>query len=239
VTGAGTSSRCALAIRIARLVTARHDLDDVLSEAFRALRPELGCLQGSIQLLDDEGWIRIAAAHPSPAEPAMTQRVPLGSSVAGRVVLTEQSVYLSDLQAGAQRVQRLNPIANDCRSYFAVPLVADGAAVGLIAIESAQSDAWSADQRDCFESIAPIIGAAIQNARSHARVTAARASAASAARRLQESRQLVAAARAALRRGDSFDAEKLLHRIEQVLDEAAEPAATTTIVVPAQRTSVS
>ena len=40
---------------LVRNVTARQDLDDVLSETFRSLRAMIEFTGGSIQLLDDEG----------------------------------------------------------------------------------------------------------------------------------------------------------------------------------------
>src|SRR4051812_35986602 len=86
-----------LLLRLARQVTARQDLDDVLGEALRCLRPLMSFGGGSIQLLDDEGWIQMAASDPIAPEHVMEQRVPLGSSIAGRVILTEQAVYLPAL----------------------------------------------------------------------------------------------------------------------------------------------
>src|SRR3954469_21840736 len=88
-----------LVVTLARRITARHDLDDVLAETFRCLRPLVDFGGGSIQLVDEEGWIRMAAADPLPPAHVFAQKVPLGSSVAGRVILTEQPVYLPDLEA--------------------------------------------------------------------------------------------------------------------------------------------
>src|SRR3954467_3412154 len=96
-----TGARFALVLRLARQVTGRHDLDDVLTETFRCLRPLVSFGGGSIQLLDDEGYIQMAAADPPAPPHVLAHRVPLGTSVAGRIVLTEQPAYLSDLIAEA------------------------------------------------------------------------------------------------------------------------------------------
>ena len=77
---------------LVRQVTARQDLDDVLAETFHCLRAMIDFNGGSIQLLDDEGWIQMAASDPAAPEHVMNARVPLGTSVAGRVILTEQAV---------------------------------------------------------------------------------------------------------------------------------------------------
>ena len=59
-----TSDRFALVLALTRQVTSRHDLDDVLSATLRCLRPLVQFGGGSIQLLDDEGWIQMASADP-------------------------------------------------------------------------------------------------------------------------------------------------------------------------------
>src|SRR3954449_4511556 len=133
-----------LLLRLARQVTARQDLDDVLAEALRCLRPLLSFGGGSIQLLDDEGWIQMAASDPVAPEHVMTQRVPLGSSIAGRVILTEQAVYLPDLNL-SKMPGPAKRVSTGVRSYFGVPLVADGRAIGVLQIDASAADAWKQD----------------------------------------------------------------------------------------------
>src|SRR3954453_1758362 len=130
-----------LLFRLARQVTARQDLDDVLTETLRCLRPLLAFGGGSIQLLDDDGWIRMAASDPAAPVHVMAQRVPLRSSVAGRVIPTEQPVYLAELDA-VQTPGQSKRISSGVRSYYAVPLVADGRAVGVLQIDSPEPAAW-------------------------------------------------------------------------------------------------
>ena len=96
--GPDDTTRAGLLLRLARQITGRHDLDDVLSEVMRCLRPLVHFGGGSIQLLDDEGWIQMAASDPVAPAHVMSQRIPLGASVAGRVILTETPVYLPDLE---------------------------------------------------------------------------------------------------------------------------------------------
>src|SRR4051794_25923209 len=105
-----------LLMNLARQVTARHDLEDVLAEVFRCLRPLARFGGGSIQLLDDDGWIQMAASDPAAPDHIRAQRVPLGGSVAGRVVLTEQPIYLPDIADtyGADG----KPVSTGVRSYL-------------------------------------------------------------------------------------------------------------------------
>jgi GAF domain-containing protein len=204
-----------LLLRLARQVTARHHLDDVLAEVFRSLRPLVKFSGGSIQLLDDDGWIRLAACDPAAPEHVMAQRVPLGSSVAGRVILTEQAVYLPDIEVTTPDAG--NRVSNGVRSYLGVPLVADGRAIGLLQVDSPDADAWTEEDRSLVMGAAPIVAAAIQNARGHARATQSRVRADALELRLRDARQLATAMRTAMRNGDRLDLERRLHRLEMLL----------------------
>lgn len=201
---------------LARQITSRHDLDDVLADLFRWLHPLLEFTGGSVQLLDEEGWIRLVAAEPAASPHALAQRVPLGGSVAGRVILTESPVYLPDLarRAPANDGEEVTP---GVRSYFGVPLIADGRAIGLLQIDSPTADAWSEAQRDLVLGVAPVLAAAIQNARAHAREGAVRARAAATQDRLDLARVLLAAARGCADRGDWLEVERHLARVDAAL----------------------
>jgi GAF domain-containing protein len=209
-----------LLFRLARQVTARHDLDDVLSETLRCLRPLLAFSGGSIQLLDDEGWIQMAASDPIAPEHVMAQRVPLGTSVAGRVILTEQPVYIPDLDV-VQVPTPTKRISTGVRSYYGVPLVADGRAIGVLQIDSCEADAWSEDDRSLFLSIASVVAAAIQSARAYARAAASRARAEGAESRLVAARGLVEAARECSRNGEQIDLDRHLERLQRLLAAVA------------------
>ena len=215
VTSRGGEQVDSLLFKLARQVTARQDLDDVLTETLRCLRPLISFGGGSIQLLDDDGWIQMAASDPIAPAHVMEQRVPLGSSVAGRVILTEQPVYIADLEAdgpgGGKRV------SVGVRSYYAVPLVADGRAVGVLQIDSPEPSAWPDEDRALFLSIAPVVAAAIQSARAYARASAARARAEAAEARLLAVCNLVEAAREASREGAQRDLDRYLDRLHRLL----------------------
>jgi len=218
MTAPATSDRFALVLALTRQVTSRHDLDDVLSATLRCLRPLVQFGGGSIQLLDEEGWIQMAAADPVAPPQVMAQRVPLGTSVAGRIVLTEKPVYLQDLQADEGRPSGgRRPVASGVRSYFGIPLLADGAAIGVLQVDSPDPDAWTEEERELFLAVAPIVASAIQNARAHSRAEAARAAASAAARRLQEARQLVISIQAAREAGDEDLADRLLATLGAVV----------------------
>jgi phosphoserine phosphatase RsbU/P len=226
----------ALLFRLARQVTARHDLEDVLAETFRCLRPILVFSGGSIQLLDDDGWIQMAAADPAAPEHVMAQRVPLGTSVAGRVILTEQPVYLPDLKV-AHLPGQPRRISAGVRSFLGVPLVADGRAIGVLQIDSVEPDAWTEQERSLFLAVAPVVAAAIQSARAYARAGAARARADAAEARMIAARNILCMAREYSRRGEQRELDRQLDSLERLLAPVAalEAAVVPPMLLPSQR----
>jgi GAF domain-containing protein len=163
------ADRFRLLLGLARDITARHDVEDVLRATLAGLRELISFSGGSIQMLDDDGWIRMAAADPPATPDVMALRIPLGSTVGGRVILTEQPIYLP--QVPEPDAEHVTP--GGIASYFGVPLAADGRAIGLLQLDSIEFDAWSEDDRLLLVAVAPIVAAAVQNARSYARATAA------------------------------------------------------------------
>jgi GAF domain-containing protein len=191
---AAPDRRLTLVLDLARRVTARHELDDVLAETFRSLRAMLPFTGGSIQLLDDDGWIRMAATDPAAPPHVLAMRIPLGSTVGGRIILTEQPVYVPDVAADAAvpADRRQANLSRGVRSYLGVPLVAEGRAIGLIQIDSDQPDTWGEDERVLLSSVAPIVAAAIQNARAHAVQRAALEHLSDAELRMARAREAIA-----------------------------------------------
>ena len=218
--GLDDTTRAGLLLRLARQITGRHNLDDVLAEVLRCLRPLVDFGGGSIQLLDDEGWIQMAASDPIAPPHVMSQRIPLGASVAGRVILTEHPVYLPDIAVETDATtdsKSERRVSTGVRSYFAVPLVADGRAIGVLQVDSSKHDAWTDGERAVFLAAAPIVASAIQNARAHTHVATAQSRTESIEKRLTDAQTLVAAARLSLRNGDRQALERQLLRIEALL----------------------
>ena len=166
------AERLRLLVEITRQVSARRTLDDVLATTLETLRRNLVFGGGSIQLLDDEGWIRLAATDPPAPQHVMDMRIPLGASVGGRILLTERPVYVPDVMAEesvpTHRKQRGSNLSQGgVRSYYGVPLLADGQAIGLLQVDSPEPDSFSDADRLLLVCIAPVVAAAIQSARAH------------------------------------------------------------------------
>jgi hypothetical protein len=86
-----------------------------------------------------------------------------------------------------------------------------------------------------FVAVAPIVAAAIQNARAHARAAAARVRADVTEARLREARQALSLVRACLSSGDGGDLDRQLARVDALLAGLPEPSA---VRLPKQRVIV-
>lgn len=166
--------RYRLLLELARDVAGRLRLDDVLRTTFVALHQLVDFDGGSIQLVDG-GFIGLAAADPQPTGEALRARIPLGQGVGGRIAVTGEPRYLGDITADADvPAQRLaQSVSGGVRSYFGVPLIADGAIIGVLQIDSAHVDAFSEEDRFTVLAFAPLVAAAVHNAQAFARHTTA------------------------------------------------------------------
>jgi GAF domain-containing protein len=207
-------------LRLAREVTARHDLDDVLAAALVQLRSTVQFAAASIQLIDDDGWITVAACDPAVPAEVLETRLPLGNSVEGRVVLTEQPIYVPDVKADGRDV--LLPLAEwaeGVRSYLAVPLLADGRAIGLLRFDDARPDPFTDSDRLMLIAAGAVVASAIQNARAQARVALVRSRIDGLERRLRQLYQLLPEAPAAAVMTDQ-QLRSLLAGIERELTDS-------------------
>ena len=169
------ATRYRLILDLARKVTAARDLDDVLATTFVALRELLDFGGGSIALVDDEGWISFAATDPPATPEAMAMRIRVGDGITGRIVQTGEPEYIGDIHVHPDVTpeRRAKSVSAGVIAWFGVPLITEGRAIGVLQIDSSVPDAWSDEERVLLLSFTPIVAAAVQNARLHAREKAA------------------------------------------------------------------
>jgi signal transduction histidine kinase len=169
------AQRYRLILDLARSVTAQRDLPQVLDATFAALRTLLDFGGGSIALVDDEGWISFAATDPPATADAMSMRIRVGEGVSGTIAQTGEPVYVADIRTdpNVTEERRQKSVSSGVVAYFGVPLVTEGRAIGVLQIDSPTADAWGEEDRLLLLSFTPIVAAAVQNARLHARETAA------------------------------------------------------------------
>ena len=160
------SSHYELLLELAYGVSGSLDLSEVLTRSLAATRRLIDFRGGSIALVED-GFLSIAAADPVVGPEVAALRLPVGEGLSGRVAETGRSIYSPNLQED----ERVSPSVKSLdsnqaiKSYFAVPVVASGAVVGVLQVDSEEVDAFSEEQRAMVASLAPLMGAAIQNAR--------------------------------------------------------------------------
>jgi GAF domain-containing protein len=207
---------------MAREVTARRDLDDVLAQTMLGLRNMLSFTGANIQLVDDDGWITVAACDPPAPSEVMERRIPLGNSIAGRVILTEQAIYVPDAAADSRMlVLPQTESSRTIRSYLAVPLLADGRAIGMLRVDDVRPSAFSESDQLLIAAAATLVAAAIQNARADARVVASRTRRDLLERREARLRELIAEAKSAPA-ADPARIRMLLDSLEQSIGEPSD-----------------
>jgi signal transduction histidine kinase len=172
---AATGTRYRLILDLAREVTAQRDLSAVLDQTFVALRRLLDFGGGSIALVDDDQWISFAATDPPATPEAMSMRIRVGDGVVGRIVENAEPEYIADIHThpNVTPERREKSVSAGVIAWFGVPLITEGRPIGVLQIDSPVADAWPEEDRVLVMSFAPIVAAAVQNARVYARERAA------------------------------------------------------------------
>jgi adenylate cyclase len=182
-------NRAAPALAAVAAVTARvarsSDLDTVVSTAVSALHDLLGYEHSSISLLDEEqGHLYTIASHGYPTE-GIGSEARMGEGTIGLTALRCAPVRLSSLgQMGkyARSIRRTYegrggqptgdavplPFLDDAESQLAVPMMALGQLVGVLAVESRRSAAFGDADESALGVVATAVAAAIEAARQEA-----------------------------------------------------------------------
>jgi len=150
----------------AKEVTGRLDLNAVLDHAFVALRRLVPFDGGSILLVEDQ-QVRIAAALPAPTPEAMAARIPLGQGVSGTIAVTGEPRYLPDITIASTVTsnRRQNNASSGVRSWYGVPLIAEGHPIGVLQVDSQRVDAFDQADRIAVLAFAPVVALAVLTAR--------------------------------------------------------------------------
>lgn len=145
---------------VARQTTAVLDLDELLTVVCRLLQEWFRF--DHVTVLLAEGDRLNVRAFEGRLTPSLTMgaQLPPGDGLAARALATGRSVIENDVS----RVETYVPGFVETRSELCVPLIFLGEKLGVIALDSAQRDAFEADDIQPLESVADICAAAIQNA---------------------------------------------------------------------------
>ena len=158
--------RLRLLLDAARDVTASVELGDVLRRSFQALRQVVAFTGGSIQLVDGN-VVRLAATDPPATAEALQASIPLGQGISGTIALTGEPRYLPDITIVAAVTPRRRTANSSMgvRSWYGVPLVAEGRTIGVLQIDSTLVDAFTDADRLLVLSFASVVASAVQGTR--------------------------------------------------------------------------
>ena len=166
VAGLDEARRYRVLLESARDISACLDLDSVLARSFSALRKVISFTGGSIQVVDGD-VIRLAATDPPATPEAMLASIPIGQGIGGTIAATGEPRYLPDITivASLAASTAAKTTSHGVRSYYGVPLVAEGRIIGVLQIDSHEIDAFDEQDRLLVLSFASVVAAAVQTAR--------------------------------------------------------------------------
>lgn len=154
--------------KVARDIGPALELEPVLRTALAGMRSLVEFRGGTIGLVS-EGGIQLAAADPpdSVSPEVVAARLPVGTGLSGRVVVTAKAVYSPDVQLDPRVDRGLGSLGSNAaiRSYLAVPLVCLGSVIGVLQIYSYEPDAFDAGDLQVLEGLANLVAGYIESAR--------------------------------------------------------------------------
>ncbi len=145
---------------IARQTTAVLDIDELLQKSCRFIQQSFAVDHVAMLLLED--GMLVVRAH----EGRLTPRIHTGTEVplaglCARAIASGKLVTENDVSG----VEGYVPGFEETRSEMCLPLISLGETLGVLTVESAQTNAFSPADAQPLESVADICAAAIQNAR--------------------------------------------------------------------------
>jgi signal transduction histidine kinase len=143
---------------------AHLELPDLLDELLLRIRGILGVDTAAILLLDEETNELVARAARGIEEEVETGvRIPVGKGFAGRVAADRAPVILPDVD----HADVLNPILREkgIKSMLGVPLLIEGAPIGVLHVGTLFPRVFTADDVDIIQFVADRAALAIEHAR--------------------------------------------------------------------------
>jgi GAF domain-containing protein/HAMP domain-containing protein len=178
-----------LAAEVGRTVSQVRDLDVMLTDAAELIRQQFDLYYVQVYLVNpSKTYLTLEAGtgHVGKELLERNHRLPFNTtSLNGRAVVDRKPVVIANTLKSA--LFKPNPLLPDTRSEMAVPLVIGDNVVGVLDMQSTQSDALNEDILPAFEALAGQLAIAVQNATFLAETQQARAEVEAQARRLVRS----------------------------------------------------
>jgi PAS domain S-box-containing protein len=157
----------ALSTEVAHAAAGVHDPDELLLTSVNLISLRFNFYHAGIFLLDDaREWAVLRAANSAGGQRMLARghRLRVGQEgIVGYVAATSRARIALDV--GVDAAHFVNPDLPETHSEMAVPLRARGAVLGVLDVQSVETDAFNAEDADVLQSLADQIGLTIDNAR--------------------------------------------------------------------------
>mgnify|MGYP001031637752 CR=1 FL=1 len=167
----------ALAAEVGQRLSQVHELDILLPEAVERIRQRFDLYYTQVYLIDPTGRRLTLYAGTGEVGEELAERghhlAVDRNSINGMAALEKEAVVISDTTESV--LFRPNPLLPETRSEIAVPLLSGDRVVGVLDLQSRESDVLSEEILPAFEVLAGQLAIAIENARLFAEVDRARA----------------------------------------------------------------
>jgi PAS domain S-box-containing protein len=154
---------------IGRLVTSTLDLNTIFTRTVNLISERFGFYYAAIYIIEETGFnaiLREATGEAGEKMKAQRHSVIAGSnSVVGKVAGNIEPMLVNDTEL--EPLYMPNPFLLDTRSEVAIPLRIGSRIVGVIDIQSMQTNAFTQDDLSVLQSLADQVAVGIDNARSY------------------------------------------------------------------------
>ncbi len=149
---------------VSHVVTSSLELDEILRNVVELLKDSFGYSYISIYLLEgDTLQLRAEIGYP---ENLIIYEVPITTGIIGRAVRTRMTQFILDVNKDPSYLRA----AYEVKSEICVPLLKKDNVLGVLNVESKESDPLDERDRDLLTALAGSLAVAIDNARLHAEV---------------------------------------------------------------------
>jgi signal transduction histidine kinase/DNA-binding response OmpR family regulator len=159
----------ATSAEIGRLVTSTLDLEMLFNRTVNLIRERFGFSHAAIFTIDETGFNAVLKSATGRAGEEMLQRrhsLPVGSrSIVGSVSSSGNSMVVNN--TAVDPIFRPNPLLPETRSEAAIPLRIGKRIVGVVDLQSQETDAFTTDDIAILMALADQVAVAIDNARSY------------------------------------------------------------------------
>jgi PAS domain S-box-containing protein len=161
----------AASAEIGRLVTSTLDLNTIFTRTVSLISERFGFYFAALYNIEEGSFhaaIREATGEAGDIMKSQRHTVAVGSqTIIGRAAETGEFMLANDVKD--EPLYQPNPLLLDTQSEAAIPLQVSGRIVGVIDIQSTQTDAFSQDDLSVLQSLADQVAIAIDNAASYER----------------------------------------------------------------------